>query len=284
MPVVRLPDRASILVTGPEAEEFLQNILTPDLQLLQAGEVRPGALLTPQGKILFDFLLSRISGGFRLECRKEIAADFVRRLSIYRLRAKVEIALSDESLVAVCWGDESASSASGSGLIDCRFGAVDVRRVYGSDLPPETAELAAWTALRVFHGVAESGSDYELGDAFPHDVLLDQNGGVGFRKGCYVGQEVVSRMQHRGTARRRILIARSETTLPSAGTAVTVNERPIGTLGSSAGQRALALVRIDKVKDAVDSGMPVQTGDAALTFEIPSWAQFSFPEAASAGD
>src|SRR5690606_16965826 len=102
----------------------------------------------------------------------------------------------------------------------------------GETVAAADASSEDWTQLRILHGVAESGADYAAGDAFPHDVLLDQNGGVGFRKGCYVGQEVVSRMQHRGTARRRVLIAKGDADLPASGTEVKAGERAIGTRGS----------------------------------------------------
>src|SRR6185312_14806155 len=101
-----------------------------------------------------------------------------------------------------------------------------------------------WNAYRIATGVAESGADYALGDAFPHDVLLDQVGGIGFQKGCYVGQEVVSRMQHRGTARRRVLIVRGKAPLPAPGAEITAGSRAIGALGSVSGNNGLAIVRI----------------------------------------
>ncbi|MBS9719950.1 folate-binding protein YgfZ [Tianweitania sp. BSSL-BM11] len=283
MPLITLPDRTCILVTGPEAEDFLQNILTLDLQTVGTDDARPGALLTPQGKILFDFLISRVDGGFCLECRSDIAADFARRLMMYRLRARAEIALQDECVVQVSWNEESASSPEDSAVLDRRFPEGTVHRVYDADRTT-SATREDWTAYRVAHGVAESGSDYELSDAFPHDVLLDQNGGVGFKKGCYVGQEVVSRMQHRGTARRRVLIADSEASLPASGTPITADGRPIGTMGSSSGGRGLALVRIDKVKNAVDRDVPVLAGETSITLSIPAWARFDFPQSPSSED
>ena len=118
-----------------------------------------------------------------------------------------------------------------------------------------------------------------LGDAFPHDVLLDQTGGVGFRKGCYVGQEVVSRMQHRGTARRRVLIASADAPLPAPGTPVESGGRTLGALGTVSGAKALAIVRIDRVKEAMDAGQPIAADGVALTLSIPAWAGFTFPEA-----
>ncbi|KUM24256.1 aminomethyltransferase [Mesorhizobium loti] len=284
MPFALLEDRALISVSGPDAEHFLQNILTTDLDALRSGEAKPGALLSPQGKILFDFLISRAGdNGFQLECRADIADDFVRRLMLYRLRAKAEIAKQDQLFVTVSWGDDSTASlfdsigADSTALADTRFRDVAVRRAYGGEAK-DGGDPNAWLTLRVGNGIAESGSDYQLGDAFPHDVLLDETGGVGFKKGCYVGQEVVSRMQHRGTARRRVLIAVAAGSLPPAGTEVTVNGRPVGILGSVSGGRGIAIARIDRVKAALDASEAIMAGEIPLVLAIPAWAKFSFPQ------
>ncbi|MEP6566126.1 MAG: folate-binding protein YgfZ [Mesorhizobium sp.] len=284
MPFALLRDRALISVSGPDAEHFLQNILTTDLDVLRAGEAKPGALLTPQGKILFDFLISRAGdNAFRLECRAEVADDFVRRLMLYKLRAKVEIARTDQGLVTVAWGDDStASQTDSTDVADARFVDAAVRRSYSGGA--ESGDPAAWQAVRIAHGIAESGTDYQLGDAFPHDVLLDETGGVGFKKGCYVGQEVVSRMQHRGTARRRVLIVQGESPLPAPGTELTVAGRPVGTLGSTAGTTGLAIARIDRVKAALDAGQPVMAGDVSVSLAIPAWAKFAFPQEAAGAE
>ena len=294
MPTAQLDDRALISVSGIDAEHFLQNIVTTDLDALTNGEAKPGALLTPQGKILFDFLVSRDGeSGFILECRADTAGDFVRRLMLYRLRAKVDISVQEQPLVSVSWQDDSGSSVSDSaslqsestGLRDLRFPSpARVFRNYGQAVGA-SADISAWHAFRISHGIAESGTDYQLGDAFPHDVLLDQMGGVGFRKGCYVGQEVVSRMQHRGTARRRVLIASAESELPAPGAEILADGRSIGALGSVSGKSALAIARIDKVKAAMDDGVPILADGVALSLAIPEWAKFSFPEeTAAAGD
>ncbi|MHB2265759.1 CAF17-like 4Fe-4S cluster assembly/insertion protein YgfZ [Aliihoeflea sp. PC F10.4] len=275
MPVVHLADRALVTVTGPDAEHFLQNLITTDLAALGMNEARPSALLTPQGKILFDFLISRAGDGFVIECRTDIAADLVKRLTIYKLRAKVEISQPDEQLVAVSWDDESSASVSDSNLRDMRFPQT-VMRHYTSLLEASTDETA-WTGYRAASGIAESGADFELSDVFPHDVLYDQNGGIGLRKGCFVGQEVVSRMQHRGTARRRVMIATAEGEFPEAGADITVNGRSIGKLGSGSNGAGLAIVRIDRVKDALDAGEAIVAGDTPLALSIPSWANYTLP-------
>jgi folate-binding protein YgfZ len=283
MPVVHLEDRAILTVSGAEAEHFLQNLITADLSTLKDGETRSAALLSPQGKILFDFLVSRAGeGAFRLECRADVADDFIRRLVLYRLRAKVEIARAPAAPVAVIWEQDGKSPDERQGLDDTRFGG-KVRRRYDPPLPKADAAEGDWNACRIASGIAESGADYALGDAFPHDVLLDQVGGIGFQKGCYVGQEVVSRMQHRGTARRRVLIARGEAPLPAPGAEITAGGRAVGTLGSVMGNDGLAIVRIDRVKDALDHGDPIMAGDVPVALSIPEWAKFTYPQSADAG-
>ncbi|TYR32777.1 folate-binding protein YgfZ [Mesorhizobium microcysteis] len=286
MPTLQLADRTVIQISGADAEHFLQNLLTTDLDQLAPGEVKPGALLTPQGKILFDFLISRdANADFRLDCRADVAEDFRRRLMLYKLRAKVEISSPDQALVSVSWDDDSGSSQSDSPaaendsgwLADRRFPAdAGVCRRYGASGPHLPADT--WTHLRIAHGIAESGSDYALSDAFPHDVLLDETGGVGFKKGCYVGQEVVSRMQHRGTARRRVMIVKGAQDLPATGTDIRANDRAIGSLGSAVGLDGVAIVRIDRVKDALDAGQEITAGDVPVTLSIPGWAVYKLPE------
>lgn len=293
MPTAQLANRSVVGVAGPDAEHFLQNIVTTDLDQLGQGEAKAGALLSPQGKILFDFLISRPGDNtLHLDVRGDVADDLVRRLMLYRLRAKAEITKQDQLVVLTSWQDDSVSSETDSTasltdsgwLRDTRFPAgAGVLRRYGTASATD-ATVGDWDALRVRHGIAESGPDYALGDAFPHDVLLDQTGGVGFRKGCYVGQEVVSRMQHRGTARRRVLLAQAADSLPGSGIEVTAGGRTIGQLGTVSGRHGLAIARIDRAKDAIDAGVPLLAGEVEISLSIPPWAGFSFPEAASGAE
>lgn len=283
MPTIHLTDRALIDVIGPDAESFLQNVLTNDFGALAPGEARPGALLTPQGKVLFDYLVSRNGeNGFVLECRADVADELVKRLMLYRLRAKADISKRDESLVAVSWdADSTALHDDPSAIADRRFSETrHVARVY-QNYPAENATPGDWQNLRIADAVAESGSEYALGDAFPHEILFDQNGGVGLKKGCFVGQEVVSRMHHRGTARRRLLIVSGKGALPDAGTAITAGGWPLGTLGTVVGRNALAIIRIDRAKKAMDDATPILAGDVEVEPSIPAWAHFRFPERAA---
>ena len=126
--------------------------------------------------------------------------------------------------------------------------------------------------------------DFAFGDAFPHDADMDQLSGVDFVKGCYVGQEVVSRMEHRGTARRRFVLAHASAALPPVGTPINAGEKNIGTLGSSTGGTGLALIRLDRAKDAMDHGVPITAGGVGLTLTLPPWAKFGWPAAVAAED
>lgn len=274
MPSAFLPDRAFVKIAGADAEHFLQNLITTDLGALAENELRPGALLTPQGKILFDFLISRDGDGFLIDIPADQMDAFIRRMTMYKLRSPVTIEALPVTGATVTWGE------SVDGVADHRFAlaGTELRRQVGRAGDP--ADREGYDALRILHGVPESGADYALQDAFPHDVLFDKSGGVSFRKGCYVGQEVVSRMQHRSTARRRVVILSADASLPATGTEITVGGKPIGALGTVAGDRALAIVRIDKAGEAMTAGEPILAGDVPVTVTLPSWSGLTFPAAA----
>jgi hypothetical protein len=232
-----LADRGVVRVEGEDAPGFLQGLLTNDVLALAAGEARYAALLTPQGKILFDFLVLRAPGApaaFLLDCPKALAADLARRLAIYKLRAKV--AILDESAalgVVADWGDAADLAAGAMVYADPRAAALGRRAILPRDAAEAIGEagLAAYEAGRIAAGAPKGGVDFAYGDAFPHDVDMDLLNGVDFKKGCYVGQEVVSRMKHRGEARRRVVKVRLSGAAPEPG---------------AAGDRALALVRVDR--------------------------------------
>jgi folate-binding protein YgfZ len=203
----------------------------------------------------------------------------MRRLTLYRLRARVEFSMENPAVVLVSFGDESPGE---NWITDSRFSRIAVWRHYGDAGIVVDAGEADWHRLRVMHGVGESGADFAPGDAFPHDVLFDRNGGVSFAKGCYVGQEVVSRMQHRGTARRRLILAEAGEDLPPPGTGIVAGGRAIGTLGSVSGRHGLAMVRIDRAGRAMADGVAILAGETEIRLAIPEWAGFGFP--AEAGE
>lgn len=277
MPRVRLDDRAIIAVSGKDAEDLLQGLITTDLDALAPDEARPGALLTPQGKILFDFMISRNAGGLRLETSRDQAEALLKRLTMYKLRSTVDLSLDASAAVTVIF-DEAAPEDT---YRDHRFekAGIALFRAYG-EADGDTVGIEDLERLRIAAGVASAGVDYAPQDAFPHDVLLDKNGGLSFKKGCYVGQEVVSRMQHRSTPRRRVVIVSAEATLPPTGTTVTANGKAIGALGTVQGESALAIVRIDKAGEAMANGVPLLAGDVPVTMVLPEWTGLTFPTSA----
>lgn len=284
MPIALLPDRAVVAVSGPDALPFLQGILTCNVETLPEGEARLGALLTPQGKIQFDFLVSRAGDGFRLDVAAERVPDLVKRLGLYRLRAKVTIAADPTLGVAAAWnGAETAAET--VRVRDGRLPALGERLYFAEGAFSADATEADYHAHRIGLGVPEGGRDFALSDAFPHEALMDQLGGVDFKKGCYVGQEVVSRMQHRGTARTRILpIVYRDGPAPEPGTEVTAGARSLGTTGSAAGDRGLATIRLDRLGDALAAGEPVRAGGTVAGVMKPDFATFAFPsDTAAAG-
>ena len=271
MPAVFLRDRSFIRVAGAEAEPFLHNLITTDLVSLSADETRPGALLTPQGRILFDFMVWRDGPGFLLETDTTQRDGLLKRLTMYRLRAKVDFGVEDIEGVTVAWADKATD-----GRKDSRFSKAGITLTRAPGQHGDDAETL-YDELRIANGVAVSGRDFALQDAFPHDVLLDLNGGLGFRKGCYVGQEVVSRMQHRGTARRRVVIVSGTADLPASGTEITAGGKPMGALGSTVGSKGLAIVRIDRAGEAIAVGTPILADDAEVSVSLPVWSGLSFP-------
>jgi tRNA-modifying protein YgfZ len=273
MPSVHLSDRVRFTVSGEDAVHFLQTLITTDLDHLDPGTWKPGALLTAQGKVQFAFLIAREVVAFAVETDSVDAAALSKRLGFYKLRSKVTIGELQPVSVTVCWGDDSPAPS--GALRDMRFGEFYVWRSAANI--PAAAGLDDWNLLRIRHGVAEPHSDFAPGDVFAHDINFDQTGGLAFRKGCYVGQEVVSRMHHRNTARRRVMVAEGDTSLEK-GVQVFAGAKPAGLIGTSSGQSGLALVRLDRIRDAMDAGEPVRAGEVPVTMKFPLGVTFTWPQ------
>ncbi len=282
-----LPERGVIRLTGEESAKFLQGLVTCDVEAIPAGEARFGALLTPQGKIVADFFVVPVpdgmGGGLMIDAPRALVPDLVRKLVFYRLRAKVIIEDQSEQLgVTAIWDAEAMPAAGGILARDPRHPALGWRMI--APLPLEdVSDTEGWQAHRVRLGIPEGGRDFAYGDAFPHEADMDQLAGVDFAKGCYVGQEVVSRMQHRGTARTRVVPFTYPDHAPMEGIEVMAGEKTVGTMGSAAEGRALAKVRLDRIEDALAAGEAIMAGGIVLTPSKPDWARFAWPgEAAPA--
>lgn len=287
--IARRFDRGVVSVLGEEAASFLHGVVTSTVKTLAPGEARLGALLTPQGKILFDFLMTPVEGGFLLETDRSKAADLAKRLSLYKLRAKATITdRSTDFAVFLAWGGETPTIEGAVRFTDPRLADLGTHvlvPIAAAETIATTASANDWHALRIAAGVPESGLDFPLGEVFPHDVDMDDLSGVDFKKGCFVGQEVVSRMKHRGTARKRTILAiarEARPAWPDVGTEITCGDKVLGTLGSAHDGVALALVRLDRAKEALDSGDAIEVGGVTVGLELPGFATFDWPAEAGA--
>lgn len=280
-------DRSIVEITGPDAAHFLERLITTDVEKLNVNELLPGALLSPQGKVLFDFLIGKLANGFFIDITDQLADTFAKRLKLYKLRSDVEISESIKQVTTISWGNDSVPSQIDSAFIDKRFPDNEkvIRRYDKNSSPTAIFEgaLKQWNLLRIQYAIPESGKDFALNNVFPHDINFDQLGAISYKKGCYVGQEIVSRMHHRGTARRRTLIAEAEQNLPSSGT-IEADGKTIGELGTVIDRQALALARIDRAKAAMDNGIALTVNDIPLTLRIAPNMQYDFPENISEGE
>jgi tRNA-modifying protein YgfZ len=281
MKAALLPDRGVVKVSGIDARDFLNGLVTTDVTLLHPGLGRFGALLTPQGKIIVDFLITEApsghGGGFLIDCPRALAQALADKLGFYKLRAKVAVEnLSDSLGVLAAW-DGDAAMKPDLAFADPRHAALGWRILAPEELAQKVADLIgadlvespAYDAHRIASGVPRGGLDFMYGDAFPHETNMDRLHGVDFDKGCYVGQEVVSRMQHRGTARTRTVRVALDGFAPEPGTAVVAGDKTVGTMGSTAGRNGLALIRIDRAADALAAGLPLTSGGLAVRVADP---------------
>lgn len=254
--IALLEDRAVIALSGPDARTLLQGLITNDIDKLAPDHPLYAALLTPQGKILFDFLISEGDGAVLLDCTAASAEALAKRLTMYRLRAKVEIGIRPQ--LAVVWGE---------GLDDPRNPALGKRSIVArAETGAEPS--GAYLENRLTLGVPE-GADFGSDKMFALDAGLEELQGVSFEKGCYVGQELTARMKHRGTARKRLLVAENDTALPPPGTDVTAGGPALGEIVSTYGQRGFALIRLDRLEEA--AGAPCEAGGASIRLIKQSW-------------
>jgi folate-binding protein YgfZ len=266
-----LDDRGVVRVEGEDARSFLQGLVTCNMDGVSPGAAGFGALLSPQGKILFDFLIVEDKGAFLLDTPLALCGDLIKRLSLYKLRAKVVLrdlsAPGDAGLdpmgVMALWDGEP-----GEGLVydDPRHETLGRRSILPRHVARASASATAddYEGHRIRCGVPKGGVDFAFGDTFPHDADMDLIHGVDFRKGCYIGQEVVSRVEHRGSARKRIIPVSLRGTAPAPGSEIRAGEIVIGTMGSAAGDRGLAMIRTDRAEEALAAGLQLIAGTSIV--------------------
>jgi folate-binding protein YgfZ len=296
MQAALLPDRGVLKVVGDDARKFLNGLLTADVGKVSPGQAAYAALLTPQGKIMVDMIvaeaLAEDGGGFFLDCPRALAKTLTDRLNFYKLRAKVLVEDLSEVLGVLAAWDGGGETEYGLCYADPRLSALGLRCMLPPHLAPEAAadlgatltDAKSYEAHRIALGAPRGGLDFNYNDAFPHEADMDQLNGIDFEKGCYVGQEVVSRVEHRGTARKRVVPVTYQDYAPDAGVAVKVGDTEVGVMGSSAQGRGLAMLHLGRVGEALGAGQPIMSGGIALHPVKPGWARFDWPGTVKAAE
>jgi len=282
-----LPDRGLIELRGPDTGKFLQGLVTNTIEKAHPGEAIFAGLLTPKGKIISDFLIFlRDAETYWIDCPKAHTADLIKRLTLFKLRAKLDISdRSDDFAIGAAWGDEpfDSSGACVAAFIDPRYAPLGARVIFERGAERVTAPAAetlgdtAYHAHRIALAIPQGGLDYVYGEAFPHEACYDDLHGVDFHKGCYVGQEVVSRMHHKGTPKTRIAGIEASAPLEGGGAEILADGKPVGRLGSVDETQGVALIRLDRVEAALEAGAPLQVGHVAVTVRQPPWASYVVP-------
>ena len=289
----RLSGRGIVRIGGPEARSFLQGLVTNNVDHADGGRLVYSALLTPQGKFLFDFFMAADPSdkdAVLLDCDRARAGELVKRLSMYKLRAKVEIAdRSGDFAVIALWNGDGTPLAEGPGLPDPRnahmgrrliVAVKDADAAMAGTKAAETPEQN-WRRHRISLGIGEAAEDFEPDRTFPLEVNFAELNGIDFHKGCFVGQEVTSRSKRRGSVRKRLLPVQVEGDMPAPGTPVKGGVREVGTIHSTdaESERALALLRLDLIGGAV-----LEAGQAEIRPEIPGWLEVSLDGVEGDGD
>lgn len=285
-PFAYLADRAVLSLTGPDTITLLERLVTNDTTDWTPGVTRYGALLTPQGKVLADYLAIRTNDGVLMDVAKSEVEGLAKRLKLFRLRAAVEIEILEEVFVVAGLEDAPDGVRPISGAqhvyLDPRYPGGRLRGLatkeswaawYGYHPAEWSRPVNEYHADRIAHVVPEQGIDFGNAEVFPADINMDLLSGVALNKGCFVGQEVVSRMHRRGKIRKRTF----RVDLPDGMTASAGDElrapQPIGTISSAAPDAALAQIRVDRWQKADAAGEAIQLHDSSVTIAKPSWLE-----------
>ena len=271
--------RRVIRVAGSEAEDFLQSLVTANVETLPADACRPGALLTPQGRILADMMIHRLADGFLLECDATRADDLFARLRRYRLRRPIDLAQQEDQCVWVGWDGDAPDGAHG----DPRHPDLGWRWIGPEgEMPPATAaddvvSLDRWHARRIAAGVPQGPVDLVPERALMLEAGLDRLGAVDFEKGCYVGQEVTARTHYRGLVKRRLVPLQLESTASDSlsGASVTEGDASLGTVLSHAatgdGAVCLAAMKLSDLHRLMQDDSALRIGAAPARLALPDW-------------
>lgn len=296
-----LSDRAVIRVSGPDRVSFLQGLVSNNIETITASKSGYGALLTPQGKFLFDFFIyQQDEDSLLIECERgengERAADLFKKLRMYKLRAKAELSdVSDSYDVLAVFGKDALSSlsldatpgttariADGIKAVDPRLSDMGARVLLPKNALAEMAAIGATASdaetyhkLRVTLGLPNGSEELEIEKSILLENGFEELGGVDFKKGCYMGQELTARTKYRGLVRKRLLPIKIDGDAPAAGTAIMNGDKEAGIIRSVHGDGGLALIRLERISDDAE----LIADGAKITVSVPGWVQL--PESAA---
>ncbi|RZJ02664.1 MAG: folate-binding protein [Brevundimonas sp.] len=254
--IARLNSRALVRVAGPDARPFLHNLLTQDIETLEPGELRFGALLSPPGRLLFDLFLWAENDAVLLDVAAERREPLIQKLTLYKLRARIEIT-ADDGPVFACWDGEAAGFQP-----DPRLPDLGGRRYGGT--PTTNADESDWRAHELSRGVPGT-ADWPDDKTYPIEANFDLLNGVDFQKGCFVGQETTSRMKRRGAIKSRMLPIAFDGPAPRTGAEVLNGDLRAGEVLSGGDGAAMALMRLDRMEGALTAD------DRPLRARTPDW-------------
>jgi len=280
-----LPTRGLIKIEGPDARDYLQGLVSQDIQRVSESQAVYSAFLSPQGKFLYDFFVFELGGALVLDCEGGRRSDFFKRLSMYKLRSDVQLSdVSDDYQVYgvldnLDFSDRGACKTLGDGIVyaDPRILDMGCRAVLpqGDASSLERAGLAAgdfdvYEHRRIELGLADGSRDMIADKALLLENGFEELDGVSFTKGCFMGQELTARTRYRGLVKKRLLPVKIDGPAPTAGTVIEFDGREAGEMKTSAGDVGLALIRLDKLSD----GVSFNCEGATLSPQVPVWVQF----------
>lgn len=290
-----LADRGVISVTGEESRRFLQGLISNDINKVKPDRAIYATLLTPQGKFLHDFFIVASEEMLLLDCEGSRAADLLRRLGLYKLRAKVTLsdvsacyrvaalfgAAAGERLALAAEPGAAKPFAGGIAYCDPRLAALGFRAILPAEAAVDALAEAGFAAApadaydrqRLALGVPDGSRDLPVEKAFLLEHNIEELNGVDFGKGCYVGQELTARTKHRGIVRKRLFRVEVDGPLPAPGTPILMGTKKVGEMRSGRDHAAMALIRLEAIEMLPAEG-PLTAGDAKLTPKKPEWARF----------
>ena len=291
---VILAERGILKIAGPDARPFLQGLISNDINKVSASRAIYATFLTPQGRYLHDFFVAEIGGVFAVDCEAGRLDDLKRRLTMFKLRSKIEITdESDKFLVAAIPADGASFDLEGPAgtareweggavFVDPRLAAAGLRAI----LPRESAEAALKTAglspgapadyehMRITLGLPDGSRDMPVEKAILLENGLDELNGIDWDKGCYLGQELTARTKHRGLVRKRLLPVSIEGPIPPPGTKIMSGEKEAGEMHTAVDGAGLAMLRLEFLEGASGKDGGFTAGGARITPHKPDWAVF----------